>query len=76
MPDNPNHSDSGAALLDDYIRGDAELAQALGKSEKTISRWAALRKLPPVTRLGKERLYHVDDVKEWLKRQRVKSEAR
>lgn len=70
MPDNPI-SDTSAAILKDYLRGDAELARALGKSDRTIARWRALGEGPTITRIGREILYHVDDVKNWLDSQRV-----
>lgn len=52
----------------------AELAEALGLSEKTLSNWRAESRGPRFVRMGGGRtpaVYLVSDVMEWLKNQRV-----
>ena len=63
-----------AALLEDYLTRD-ELADQLGKDVRTIDRWYMLREGPAVTRVGNRRLYHLDDVKAWLRAQRREMRA-
>lgn len=60
---------STVSLLDDYLTRD-ELAEQLGKDVRTIDRWFMLRQGPAVTRVGNRRLYHIDDVRAWLRTQR------
>ena len=56
-------------LLDSYLTK-RDLAQQIGKTERTLDRWASLRIGPPRTLIGKSVFYQVDDVKAWLKAQR------
>lgn len=52
----------------------AELASALGLSEKTLSNWRAESRGPRFVRMGGGRtpaVYLVSDVMEWLERSRV-----
>lgn len=60
---------TSVSLLDDYLTRE-ELAEQLGKSVRTIDRWYMLREGPAVTVIGNRRLYHVDDVRAWLRGQR------
>ena len=50
----------------DYIRP-RDLAERLEISERTLSRWARLRKGPPRIKIGKRVLYRTAAVKDWLK---------
>ena len=56
-------------ILDDYLTKE-ELARQLGKSTRTVERWAALRIGPPRTRVGASVLYAIADVRRWLEAQR------
>lgn len=52
----------------------AELASALGLSQKTLSNWRAESRGPRFVRMGGGRtpaVYRVSDVMEWLERSRV-----
>lgn len=51
--------------LSDYM-DKFELAAALGRSTRTLDRWAALRVGPPRTRAGKRILYNRRRVADWL----------
>jgi hypothetical protein len=55
-------------VLADYLTR-PELAKQLGKTERTLARWAELRIGPPITRTGREPRYHIDSVRTWLKAQ-------
>ena len=46
-------ADTGAKILNDYIKGDKGLAKALKKCARTIARWRALGEGPKVTRVAK-----------------------
>ena len=59
--------DTHGPILKDYLRGDSELAHALGKSPRTVARWRALGDGPAVTKMGREVLYRIDDVERWLR---------
>lgn len=63
------------SLFEDYLTRE-RLARELGKTTRTIDRWYMLRKGPAVTRVGNRRLYHIDDVRSWLKAQRLEMPAR
>lgn len=56
-------------ILDGYLT-EQDLARQLGKSTRTIQRWAALRIGPPRTLIGQTVYYHVDDLRDWIKAQR------
>ena len=56
-------------ILDGYLSR-RDLAHQLGKSTRTLDRWAALRTGPPRTLMGQTILYRVDDVRRWLAAQR------
>ncbi|MDA1315122.1 MAG: DNA-binding protein [Acidobacteria bacterium] len=57
------------SVLSDYLTK-AELAQQLGRSERTLDRWAVLRTGPPRTRAGGRKiLYNRGRVEQWLERQ-------
>jgi predicted DNA-binding transcriptional regulator AlpA len=53
-------------LLHEYCRRD-ELAQALGRSPRTIDRWHVMREGPPRVQVGRTILYKVESVREWLR---------
>jgi hypothetical protein len=54
-----------APLLDDYLSR-AELAQEIGRTERTLARWAAQGIGPPITWLGRTPYYHAPSVRAWL----------
>ena len=58
-----------AEVLSDYLTRD-ELARQLGKTSRTLERWERQRVGPAITRIGNRVLYHIDDVKAWLRAQR------
>jgi len=45
---------------------EAQLADELGRSVRTIQRWRAQRVGPPFIRLGREIRYRPDAVRDWL----------
>jgi hypothetical protein len=55
-------------VLADYLSR-AELATQLGKTERTLARWAELRVGPPITNIGRQPRYQIDSVRAWLKAQ-------
>jgi len=55
-------------VLEDYLTR-PELARQLGRTERTLARWAELRIGPPITNVGREPRYHIDSVRAWLKAQ-------
>ena len=59
--------------LDEYYRGDDGLAAVLGRSQRTIQRWRALGEGPAYSRMGREIIYHRDDVRAWLKSRRIET---
>ncbi len=57
-----------AAMPDLRLLSRKEAAQLIGTSEKTLKRWEALGKGPPVLRFGKRMArYTVLGLREWLK---------
>jgi hypothetical protein len=56
-----------APLLDDYLSR-AKLAQEIGRTERTLARWAAQGIGPPITWLGRTPYYHAASVRAWLLR--------
>ena len=60
----PNGSNPN--LLEGFLTRD-QLAEALGRSIRTIDRWQTLRAAPPRLVLGKLILFRVESVQEWLK---------
>lgn len=62
-------SDQAASIMSEYMNR-AALARMLNKSERTLYRWDVLGEGPTQTLVGKTVLYHVDDVKAWLRSQR------
>ncbi len=56
-------------ILADYLT-QAELAKQVDRSIRTLERWHRLRVGPVPTVIGKQKLYHIDDVRVWLKAQR------
>lgn len=53
------------SILDGYI-SERQLAEQIGRTVRTVRRWAALREGPPRTRVGKQVLYRLESVREWL----------
>jgi hypothetical protein len=53
----------------------AELAEELNRSPETLVRWRRTRKGPPYHRIQGRVLYDVDEVSEWLNRQRDDRDA-
>jgi len=49
---------SSENLLEGYVSR-AELAQQLGRNERTLIRWEEERTGPPVTRIGRKVLYRM-----------------
>ena len=58
-----------AEVLAEYLSRN-ELAHQLEKSTRTLERWERQRIGPTVTKLGNRTLYHIDDVRTWLRAQR------
>lgn len=58
-----------AEVLAEYLTRD-DLAQQLGRSTRTLGRWERQRVGPAVTKVGNRILYHIDDVRAWLRAQR------
>ena len=56
---------NGATLLEGYL-APAQLAEQLGVSVRTLSRWHAQRIGPARCTVGKLILYRIDAVHEWL----------
>jgi hypothetical protein len=52
-------------ILKGYISRQA-LSEELGKSERTLERWGILRYGPAVTWIGRQPVYKIDSVREWL----------
>lgn len=55
-------------LLADWISRE-QLAQALGLTADTLSRWEARRQGPPCTRIGRKTYYRRAAVQEWIRAQ-------
>jgi hypothetical protein len=53
-------------ILNGYLTRE-ELAAQLGVKPSTLDRWARLRRGPRYIRKSKQRLYHREDAKEWLR---------
>jgi hypothetical protein len=56
---------STIAILSEYAP-EAEVAKQLGKSPRTLARWRMLRIGPPPTQIGRETVYRIDAVRDWL----------
>jgi hypothetical protein len=52
-------------VLEGYMT-EAQLAEQLGRSVRTLARWRSLDEGPPVTRIGREILYRKSSVAAWL----------
>jgi hypothetical protein len=65
---------SAPLLLQGYI-SEQEYARQRGVSVRTCQRDRALRKSPPYSALGKQILYRVSAVREWLVRNERSSET-
>jgi excisionase family DNA binding protein len=59
-------TDPAAFLRQDWLTFE-ELAAALKRSPTTLNRWRTERRLPPSIKIGKERLFHRDSVRQWLR---------
>ena len=55
-------------LLADWISRE-QLAQELGLTSDTLSRWEARRMGPPCTRIGRKTLYRRASVQDWIRAQ-------
>lgn len=64
----PDHRRETEPLLDAWI-GRAALADQIGVSVDTLSRWESRRCGPPCIRLGRRVLYRIEGVRECLVRQ-------
>lgn len=62
-------------ILSDYLSRD-DLARQLNRTIRTLERWESLRIGPPITRIGKTPMYHVESVREWLRNQEQKTRRR
>ena len=58
-----------AEVLSEYLSRD-DLAGQLDKSVRTLERWERQRTGPRITNVGNRVMYHVDDVRAWLRAQR------
>ena len=54
-----------SALFTDYLT-QAEMAEAIGVSERTLTRWHNLRVGPPRTVIGRKILYHIPTARAWI----------
>jgi hypothetical protein len=61
-------------ILSDYISR-KDLATELGVNEATLIRREKDRKGPPVTRIGRDVLYHIPSVKTWMRAQERANKA-
>jgi len=43
------------------------VAEIIGKSERTLGRWAAAGSGPPITRIGQTVYYEESNLKKWLR---------
>jgi transcriptional regulator with XRE-family HTH domain len=57
---------SGKGLLLDYV-SQAELAEQLGITVRTLARWRARREGPPPTFFTRKPVYRIEGVRAWLK---------
>ncbi|MGN8157101.1 helix-turn-helix transcriptional regulator [Salinisphaera sp. SWV1] len=64
-----DQSTADTSVLADYYTRD-ELAAELGKTTRTLARWAWLRTGPRQTRVGNRIYYHQNDVRDWLQKQK------
>lgn len=62
-------------LLDGYIER-RDLAERLGVSEKTVSRYESVADGLPSVRVGARKLYRVDSVRAWLEAREHKPNPR
>lgn len=53
------------SVLDGYLTRE-ELAEELGKTPRTLDRWASLRVGPPRSKIGRTVVYRVAAVQSWL----------
>ena len=74
-PVSPNQNAAPGGLEDQALHAGglgvvdrATMSHLLGVSPRTMARWEALRKGPPVIRLGRRRLYSIDSAKVFLRR--------
>ena len=56
---------AAVALLANYLT-EEQLAEELGKNERTVARWRALRKGPPFVVIGREIRYRREAIEKWL----------
>lgn len=62
----PPVSDSRVStLFTDYLT-QAAMAEAIGVSERTLTRWHSLRVGPPRTVIGRKILYHIPIARAWI----------
>jgi hypothetical protein len=66
--------ESSPRLLDDYLTVD-QLAAELDVAVITVKRWAALKKGPPITNIGRRVVYRRAAVQAWLLKQEQKHRA-
>jgi hypothetical protein len=57
---------SGGKLLDDYLTAQ-ELTEQLGITLVTLKRWNRLGAGPPFLHIGRQRLYHREAARAWLR---------
>ncbi|WP_123631554.1 helix-turn-helix transcriptional regulator [Salinisphaera orenii] len=62
------NQESKSALLAEYYTRQ-ELAEELGITQRSLERWAWLRKGPAQTRIGQRVYYHRSAVEKWLSEQ-------
>jgi phage terminase Nu1 subunit (DNA packaging protein) len=67
--DHSQPGDTGANPLAEYLT-ETQLAEQLGVTRRTLRTWKTMGDAPVVTKVGVKVLYHVDDVRTWLRAQR------
>ena len=60
-----SRADRVNALFEDYLTL-SEAAEAIGVSERTLTRWHHMRVGPPRTRVGRKVLYHIPAARAWI----------
>ncbi|HXF53400.1 MAG TPA: helix-turn-helix domain-containing protein [Hyphomicrobiaceae bacterium] len=64
--------DTGSTILAGYMT-EQELADELDVTRRTLMNWRARGEAPPMTRIGLRIYYARDDVRKWLRSQRVEA---